>query len=189
MFRLRAIWPAVILVGALQSAALAWMVSERVGLINNGREIVLNVIPVDPRSLFRGDYVILNFDFSTLKTTQVPKDLRSNEQVFVTLQKAPNGSWAYISMSRAQPAQLPKDRIAMRGRVKSVWRNRKTDLSTIRLRFGIESYFVPEGTGKALEKQVRDSKIRAIVAVSGTGVAAIKGLEVAGKRLLDPPLF
>ncbi len=52
-----------------------------------------------------------------------------------------------------------------------------------RIRYGIESYFVPEGTGGELEQLVRDKKIRAVLAVASDGTAAIKALEVEGKRI------
>ena len=189
MFQTRTLWPALIVVGLLQSAALAWMVGERLSLLNTGREIVLKVIPADPRSLFRGDYVILNFDFSVIKSDKVPEKLKSNEQVFITLSRETDGSWAFSELSRSKPAHQGEDRVAIRGIVKSAWKNRKTNVSTVRIRCGIESYFVPEGTGKALEKQVRDRQMRAIIAVGANGVAAIKGLEIAGQRMVDPPLF
>ena len=49
------------------------------------------------------------------------------------------------------------------------------------MRYGIESFFVPEGKGLELEKAVRDKKIAARIAVDGKGRAAIKGLLVDGK--------
>ena len=39
----------------LQAGLLAWMLADRVMLLKNGREIRLQVVPVDPRDLFRGD--------------------------------------------------------------------------------------------------------------------------------------
>ena len=33
----------------------------------DGKEIRVKVVPVDPRSLFRGNYARLNYDFSRLK--------------------------------------------------------------------------------------------------------------------------
>ncbi len=189
MFRTKAIWPAIALVVAVQSAALAWMVSDRLSLIKNGKEVVLAVAPVDPRSLFRGDYVILNPDIARINTNQAPKGIRNNDEVYVVLQKAPNGTWSYVSLRKALPQDLGKSRIAVRARVKSVWRDRRTGQTKLSLRYGIEKYFVPEGAGKALEKKVRERRIRAIVAVGSGGKAALKGLEISGKRHLDPPLF
>lgn len=52
---------AALAVAGLQTAAIGHMVSDRVQLLRSGREIVLPIVPVDPRSLFRGDYVILSY--------------------------------------------------------------------------------------------------------------------------------
>ena len=57
------------------------------------------------------------------------------------------------------------------------------------MRFGIESYFVAEGTGKVLEDSVREKKIQALVAIGTDGSAALKGLVIDGQRHEDPPLF
>jgi uncharacterized membrane-anchored protein len=57
------------------------------------------------------------------------------------------------------------------------------------VRYGIESYFVPEGTGRELEQQVLDKKISAVLAVGKSGEVAIKALVVDGKRLVEQPLL
>jgi uncharacterized membrane-anchored protein len=48
------------------------------------------------------------------------------------------------------------------------------DLRTCDVSYGIESYFVPEGTGREIEQQLGDIKMR--VTVDGEGRAAIVGL-------------
>lgn len=189
MFRTHAIWPAIAVVVAVQTAALIWMVWDRVTLINTGKEIMLAVRPVDPRSLFRGDYVILNPEIARISTDQAPKGIQRNDTVFVVVQSAPNGTWSYVTVHKDLPKDLAENRVALKARVKSVWPDRNSGRTALRLRYGIESYFVPEGAGKALEKKVREGQIRAIVAVSQKGVAAIKGLEISGQRVLDPPLL
>ena len=59
----------------------------------------------------------------------------------------------------------------------------------VHARYGIESYFVPEGTGKVLETQVGEKRIRALVAVGRDGTAALKGLEVDGRLVHREPLI
>lgn len=189
MFRKKSIWPAIIIVLATQTAALAWMVADRMLLIKNGREVMLKIRPVDPRSLFRGDYVILNPDIANIRTKQVPKSVKRNDEIFLVLQKAPNGVWSYLTLSKEQPTNVHSDRAFIRGRVLSAFHSKKTEITNLRLKFGIESYFVPEGTGKALEKKVNAGQIRAIVALDAAGNAALKGLEIDGERRLDPLLF
>ncbi len=49
----------------------------------------------------------------------------------------------------------------------------------IEVEYGIESYFVPEGTGRMIE-QARDVKVR--VAIDSSGNSVIKHLLVDGER-------
>ena len=57
------------------------------------------------------------------------------------------------------------------------------------LRYGIESYFVPEGEGSRLEALARNRKLSVLVAVDNAGNAAIKGLIIDGKlQYEEPPL-
>jgi len=189
MFRTKSIWPAIAIVVGVQSVALAWMVSDRLSLIKNGKEVVLAIAPVDPRSLFRGDYVILNPDIARITLNHAAREIKKNDEVYIVVQRQTDGTWTYQTLSETRPDDLPNDKSALLGRVSSVWRDNKTGKATLRLRYGIEKYFVPEGTGKALEKKVRERQIKAIVAVGADGTSALKGLEVSGKRLLDPPLL
>lgn len=189
MFRSTHLWLAIVVVALIQTAALSWMVFDRLSLIKNGKEITLAIRPVDPRSLFRGDYVILNPEIARITTQQVLRDVKRNDTIYVVVQRALNGTWSYVSLHTSQPKDLGGDRVALKARVKSIWPKRNTNQTQLQLRYGIESYFVPEGTGKELEKKVRERQIRAIVAVSDGGVAAIKGLEISGERILDPPLL
>ena len=57
-----------------QACVLGWMVWERETLLSQGREIALDVVPVDPRSLFRGDYVILSYEMSRIPAATLPQD-------------------------------------------------------------------------------------------------------------------
>ena len=55
----RAFVLALVAVALVQTAALAWIVVDRDRLLKHGQEVVMQVTPVDPRDMFRGDYVIL----------------------------------------------------------------------------------------------------------------------------------
>jgi uncharacterized membrane-anchored protein len=55
--------------------------------------------------------------------------------------------------------------------------------------YGIESFFIPEGTGRELEKLVGQKKLAALIAVDESGNAALKGLIVDGERVYEEPLF
>lgn len=172
-------------VALVQSLALCWMVYDRVSLIATGREIVLETVPVDPRSLFRGDYVILNYEISGLKLADIggDKDFGRDDDIFVTLKKGDGGAWQAISASKAYPSRPKEGHVVLRGRARP-WR-----VGDVRVKYGIEAYFVPEGVGKALEEQVRERKLQVLVAVGADGEAAIKGLLVDGELKYEETLF
>lgn len=181
-------WLAIVAVAVLQSAALAYMIFDRTTLIASGKEIVLDVIPVDPRSLMRGDYVILSYEISQAKSVGAPNEFRNNDPVFVTIDNA-SGKWQVIGVSKTEPSPASPSQLVLSGFVVYAFSPTEGARQDLTLRYGIESYFVPEDTGKELEKVVGERKMQAIVAVGGNGKTAIKGLVIDGVRKLDPPLL
>ncbi len=175
---------ALCLVAGLQTAALAWTIYDRIMLIETGQEIVLNTVPVDPRSLFRGDYVILNYGASRLTPAELSGDgdFKRGMPLFVTLQKNTEDAWQPVAVAKRFPAEVGENRIVLRGTVRSAG-------PTLTISFGIESYFVPEGEGKRLERLVRERKLQVLVAVASDGEAAIKGLMIDGELQYEEPLF
>jgi uncharacterized membrane-anchored protein len=189
----RYLWPLLIVVAVVQSAALFKIVYDRDHLLKSGREITMTVKPVDPRDLFRGDYVTLGYDISSLNTSNVPaarfKDFERGSVAFVTVHPGAAGAWTVAGVAPAYPEKVSEGDIVLKGRVSSAWLSHDATQGTIGLRYGIETYFVPEGTGRELEAKVRDNKIDAIIAVGTDGTAALKGLVVGGERHVDPPLL
>jgi uncharacterized membrane-anchored protein len=189
----RYFWPLLIVVAVVQSAALFKIVYDKDHLLKIGREITMPVQPLDPRDLFRGDYVTLGYDISTLTKAKAPTakldGLLRGSTAFVTLTPQPGGQWSVSGVSEDFPAQVPASDVVLKGRVKSAWARADGSEKTLNVRYGIETYFVPEGTGRDLESKVREHKIEAIVAVGADGTAAIKGLVVDGERHVDPPLL
>lgn len=174
----------------LLTVALGWMVAERVRLLSSGREIVLPIRPVDPRDLFKGDYARLGFDISLLDRSLVPGDAAARDPserarvpktIYVTLEQQADQSWKPVAASDTLPTVAKASQIVLKGRTQP-WDRR-------RVSYGIERYFVPEGTGGNIEDLARKSKLAAIVVVDGKGNAAIKGLVSDGKRFYEEPLF
>lgn len=189
----RYFWPLLIAVALVQTAALFKIVYDKDQLLKTGREITMPVKPLDPRDIFRGDYVTLGYDISTLNTSQVPIGNFDNFPVgsaaYVTLSQAPAGGWAVAAVTPEFPTAAAPADVVLKGRIDRVWRAHTASDSSINMRYGIETYFVPEGTGRALESKVREHKIDAIVTVGQDGTAVLKGLVVDGERHVDPPLL
>ncbi|MBG8556218.1 GDYXXLXY domain-containing protein [Hymenobacter guriensis] len=115
-----------------------------------GRTIWLRTTPVDPRDLLYGDYVTLAYTIS-----QVPGHLwrgaqpaRRNQAAYVLLQPGSDGTCSAVGIYPEKPAPTPTQAV-LRGSVQQVWRRSLT------LRYGLERYYVPEGSGKKLERHPR----------------------------------
>jgi uncharacterized membrane-anchored protein len=182
----RRLWLAVGAVALMQSAVLGSMVWDRVQLLKHGREIVLPIIPVDPRSLFRGDYVRLNYGLSRVPGRLIEGSPPRGTAVYVAIARGADDVWTPVKAARKYDAAGGPEAIVLKGRL--VHGGGSDDRDAF-VRYGIESYFVPEGKGLQLEALARDKKLAAVVAVDGGGHAAIKGLMIDGKLAYEEPLF
>lgn len=179
-------WVAIAAVALLQTLALATMVYGRVTLLRDGREIVSEVIPVDPRDLFRGDYVILGYKFGAGQVP-VPKGTNQGDTIYVTIKETAPEQWEVVGTSASHQAPADPSHVVLKGIVDYVYSTGENQQPTASVRYGIESYFVPEGTGRELEQKVRDKKISAVLAVGSSGDVAIKALMVEGQRIHQEP--
>lgn len=185
----RNLWLGLAAVAAVQAAVLGWMIWERAHLLASGREVVLEVVPVDPRSLFRGDYVTLGYQMSRLAVPSGTPRPKRGDDIYVTLQKGEGDTWTVAGSSAQPPAVQNADQIVLKGRVDYATTGSDQSPAQTFVRYGIESFFVPEGTGRELEALVREKKLSALIAVDGQGNAGIKGLIVDGKRVYEEPLL
>lgn len=179
------------IVALAQAGVLIYMVAAREALLANGRVIDLRVVPVDPRDLFRGDFVTLAYDVSRMPRTFITGELRRGEQIHVRLAQR-QGNWQAIAASRtrADAGNASDAEIILKARV--VYASPHVPASgpgTISVSYGIEKFFVPEGAGREIEQEVRAKEVVAHVAVAADGTAALKGLTVSGTRYDMPPLF
>lgn len=165
---------------ALQIAVLGWMVLDRTRLIKTGREVVLPIKPVDPRDLFRGQYVRLGYDISgmSVKLLEGPRPAR-NAPFYVTIEQTDDGAWRPVRISVAKPQAASAKQVVLKARPFHAFPT--SDEGFVSVRYGIESYFVPEGEGPRLEELARNKKLAILIAVDGSGAAAIKGILIDGK--------
>ncbi len=188
-------------VAALQLLALSYMVWERENRVRNGTDVVLEVVPVDPRSLFQGDYVILGYPISTL-SMWYGAEPKVGQEVYVTVVPGAAGDWQLGDWTYDAPSAGKPGGVTLKGRIDRILAPAPTDgsgMGQVRVVYGLERFFVPEGKGLELEKLVLDKKLSAIVSVWRDGSSTLKGLTsdgrvlyetgVAGKRPEDvPPL-
>jgi uncharacterized membrane-anchored protein len=177
--------------GFLQMALIAWMVIDRVGILRTGTEVTLRTRPLDPRDFLRGDYVTLGYDMSTLPAGELEGTPFRTAVVFVKM--APDAEGFYRALSvHAQPVAVGGAEVLIRGRVGSdnyCGSDPRAFCKTLRITYGIEHYFVPEGEGRAIEQARNQDKVAIVAAVTPAGRAAIKRLVIDGKPVYDEPLF
>jgi uncharacterized membrane-anchored protein len=186
----RKILLALAVIALAQTGVLAAMVIDRVQLLTSGREITLPIVPVDPRDLFKGEYVRLDYAIGRLPARLLdgPRP-RPNAPFYVLLERNAEGGWAPLKISRAKPSEASPDRIVLKARSSYRWPPTASASAVLGVRYGIESYFVPEGQGKRLEDLAREKRMAALVAVDARGNAAIKGLIIDDKLQYEEPLF
>lgn len=167
----------IVVLTALLSAALGYMIVDRASILSSDQVVVLKVKPVDPSDMFRGDYVILTYDISQLDTATLAGDdsFREGEHVYVTLTDQ-NGVWTPTAVSRAMPARVP-GAVVLRGSVESRG-------GSLRVNYGIESFFVPQGQGKPIEDERQKGDVTAEIAVDSQGRGVIKSLRRANGDVL-----
>ncbi|MCJ7783759.1 MAG: GDYXXLXY domain-containing protein [Desulfobacterales bacterium] len=107
-------WKFIFLV-LLQAALLVGMIAYRQYWVATGERILLRTAPVDPRDIFRGDYLSLRYDISTLDLDGfgVKGNFKSNEKVYVILERNQEGVFSAVSVSRG----LPSGKRFIQGRV------------------------------------------------------------------------
>jgi len=167
----------------IQTLILCGMVAKKQWTLAYGTPILLETQPVDPRSLFRGDYVRIKYNVSEINEDSIPmdKNLVRNEYLFVTLEKK-DKFWDAVEIRRKRPVLKP-NQVAIRGLLGYSYDN------NLNFKYGIENYFIPEGTGMALERPKNGEKVTMRVMVDNNGHAAIKQVLVNDQVIYSESLF
>ena len=164
----------LILVLALQSAWVLYTVAVQERALSGGKVIMLETERVDPRDLLRGDYLILNYKISNVPTNlfspPVGKDLQAGTKVFVGI--VPRDEFFVVARASTNEFQPAAGELLLKAR--SNWPGWNVT-NAIRLDYGLEKYFVREGTGNPVGKLT----VQAVVPASGR--ASIKQVFLDGK--------
>ena len=186
--------PKIVLFGVaalVQIALLALMIVDRVQILREGTEVILQSRPVDPRDFLRGDYVVLGYDISQLPAGALQGQPAGNYTVFVKL--APNRDGVYEAVSvHADAVAVASPEVLIRGRVAygaNCGKAGRDFCEKLNIRYNLESYFVPEGEGRKLEQARNQRKLTVVAAVLPSGRAAIKRLLVDGEPIYEEPWF
>ena len=170
------------------------MVYDRDRLLKSGREITIPTQPLDPRDIFRGDYVTLGYDISTLKSgSSTPplrfEGVRAGTEAYVTLTPDPASGWKVLSVGPAYPSQVVAGDVVLKGRSKRCGGQRTLRTPSSPCATASKPISCRRVPATHWRQKVRERKIEAILAVAADGTAALKGLVVDGERHVDPPLL
>ncbi|MCH4546906.1 GDYXXLXY domain-containing protein [Rhizobium changzhiense] len=178
-----------IIVAGLQTLILGTIIQSRASILSDGAEVLLKTGPVDPRDFLRGDYVVLNYDISSVPVQTVSGGIpaEAGERVlWVRLKKQEDGFWTVTESSFHELPPQPETVIL---RSQPFYSGGLAAGDSMRVEYGIERYYVPEGEGKPIEEARNDGNVAIAVRVSSDGSAQIRSLLVDGKPVYDEPLY
>ena len=166
---------------ALQLLILLAMIGKQLWILDSGSRIKLRCRPVDPRSLFSGDYVILNYEISELGRRKQRSSLKHGDasfeaydKVYVALEKE-QGFHRAVAFAKTLEELKPEHDLVIRGRVR-----RYNDWS-FSIRYGVEAFFVPQFAGKILEREMQ--KVSVELALMENGESAIAKVFIEGQEV------
>ena len=134
----------------LQFAIVGYQAWSSETILTQGTLVKLKLEPIDPRSLLQGDYVRLGYNISRLEA-----ELSPGETIRVVLRSGEGGIYTYSGYHEQngdwnRPYRQEPGDVVINGRVYDV---HEVD-------YGIESYFVPEGTGRDVEEKAKYALVR-----------------------------
>ncbi|MCB1863891.1 MAG: GDYXXLXY domain-containing protein [Chromatiales bacterium] len=132
------------------------------GILRDGRVLLLELAPVDPRSLMQGDYMALRFAVGR----ELPEQIASDGYLVLALDA--DGVGRYRRLDDGEP--LAADEVRLRYRVRAGM-----------VRFATNAYFFEEGTGKQYD-DARYGEFR----VNQSGEALLTGLRDKDLGRLGP---
>ncbi|PFA66763.1 hypothetical protein CN378_12740 [Bacillus sp. AFS015802] len=153
----------ILLIILLQGGWIGYQVYSNETLLQNGETVILELQPVDPRSLLQGDYVELNYVISQLEDTSID----DNGPITIVLRENEQGTHEYAGVYRFNGKwnmsyEKKTGDVLLNGKVSSFWDNH------VQITYGIEHFFIPEGTGMAVEGKVKAAVVK--VSDGGNGI-------------------
>jgi uncharacterized membrane-anchored protein len=170
----------LVLVVTLQFLLLTAVMGYKGYTVVTGETVLLKTVPVDPRSLFSGDYVDLRYEISTLDLATLAPDtyIGPRQTVYVELARGDDGYWHAVGVWTTRRT-VADGHVLIKGRTEDA--RFDPGRRTVQVGYGIENVFVPEGSGRAVESGRRDLGVE--VKVDRFGNAVPRGLLLDGERL------
>ena len=181
-------WLWFLLALLLQLGIIGSMVVTHYVAATTGTPVLLKIAPVDPRDPLRGDYLMFRYDISTLSRDlfMLPDGAAGwtparGETVYVALTRQ-GAYWTASQVLRTLPTRAerdagmggyPSDAVFLKGAVTDV------GPSEVKVTYGTEQFFVPEGRGTRFPLTKEAS---ALVVVGPDGKALVRQVFVGGRK-------
>ncbi|MFO7172014.1 MAG: GDYXXLXY domain-containing protein [Bacillota bacterium] len=163
-----------------QALVLLAMVGVYQYTLATGTRVRVATEPIDPWDPFRGEYVQLRYRINTLDLAALGVSERKfvrGQTVWVVLTPG-EPYWQPVTVATARP-RPSAGQVAVRARVE--WFEDWTGVPRLHLRYGTESFFVPEGEAQAF--QGPDVLLEVEWAVDRFGRAAVARLFRNGREV------
>ena len=132
-----------------------------------GEEIRLQAEPVDPVDVFRGNYVVLRYEISSLP---VLGEVRRGDTLCARLQES-DGVWR---ANYADPGKPTGTVICGRAR------NDASPGESVGIEYGIETYYASAERAREIEESIAQGDLYVVIDLDADGSARIKRLEGGG---------
>jgi uncharacterized membrane-anchored protein len=165
-----------------QVLVLTFMAGKREYIAATGAVVYLRTAPIDPRDLFRGDYVRLRYEASIVPLAATSADIA--EQIkkykFGSTVYAPLAIEGGLAEVTGLSTTKPEAGLFLKGRLAQAWRFGMALPEAAAVEYGIEAYFVQQGKGVEIEKQqgtrvTIQTPLEMEIAVGSDGTAVIRG--------------
>ncbi|WP_420338313.1 GDYXXLXY domain-containing protein [Roseibium sp.] len=168
------------LIALVQLTLIALPLIDRLDVQMSGKEMTLALVPVDPRDLLRGDYVIINLAIARV-SVDLPgaNEVKEGDRVYVRLEPGTDGLMRATAVGKETD---PSGTAAMAGTVQAAGG------SDIRIDYGIDAFFLPEGDGLIIE-DLDTERVNLVVAVTEDGRSLPLRLLVDGKPFKNDAAF
>jgi len=163
-----------LIIGAFWLVLLAGFIGFKEYTLKTGDEMLLKTVPVDPRDLFRGDYVTLRYEISTLDAAAFSKNVdqfKEGDRIYVFLEVGGDKIAHVVGIGK----QAPAGGKYIKGTIEGIGGGK------LNVKYGIESYFIPEGKGGNLGIGRKD--LYGKISLDSSGNPILKTLISDGKEL------
>lgn len=158
----------IVLLGVLILLLVNYSIYQREQLVTHGNTVLLELAPVDPRSLMQGDYMALRFAVATDARASIAELKASNGHLVLALDEQGVGHFARIDDDSALKAN----------EIRMLYRQRGQ-----RIKFATNAFFFQEGKAQLYEAakygefRVDDSGDSILVGMKDKDLKTIGGIE------------